>query len=171
MAKKPATPTIAAQPRPASSIWLPALEPLVPVDDDEELVLEAVELEAELELEVVLLPLTASQISVMTFWVAGFSKSAMGRHVYIQDAVCQDPQVRTGNVGDRARRADAAARVARNGGLVLTLARVVGAAAVRRTGALGKALETARWQLRGNAGNVGGGGRGGQAEEAGEDDG
>lgn len=70
MARKPITPTTAATPRLESSIWLPALEPVVLVDDEEEPVLEAVELELAVELEVVLLPLTASQISVMTFWVA-----------------------------------------------------------------------------------------------------
>lgn len=65
MAIKPTTPTTAAQPRPASSMRLPALEPVVLVDEAEELVLEAVEV--EVELEVLLLPLTASHISVMTF--------------------------------------------------------------------------------------------------------
>lgn len=67
MAKKPITPTTAARPRPESSIWLPALEPVVLVDDEEELVLEAVELELAVELGLVLLPLTASQISVISF--------------------------------------------------------------------------------------------------------
>lgn len=70
MARKPITPTTAATPRPESSIWLPALEPVVLVDEEEEPVLEAVELELAVELVVVLLPLTASHISVMTFWVA-----------------------------------------------------------------------------------------------------
>lgn len=67
MARKPITPTTAATPRPESSIWLPALEPVVLVDDEEEPVLEVAELELVVELELVLLPLTASQISVMTF--------------------------------------------------------------------------------------------------------
>lgn len=46
-------------------MWLPALEPVVLEDDEEELVLEAVEL--AVELEVVPFVLRASQISVMTF--------------------------------------------------------------------------------------------------------
>lgn len=46
-------------------MWLPALEPVVLEDEEEELVLEAVEL--VVELVAVLFPLRASQISVMTF--------------------------------------------------------------------------------------------------------
>lgn len=73
-------------------MWLPALELLVLVDEDEELelVLVLVAVELDVEFEVVLLPLTASQISVTTFWVAE-SKSAVGGDILcfnLRDTYC-----------------------------------------------------------------------------------
>lgn len=90
----------------------------------------------------------------------------MGSHIYTSRL----EMILTGNVRDGARSADTGAGVGRDSILVLALASVVRATAVRRAGALVKARKTARGQLRGDAGGIGGG-RGSQAEEAGENDG